>query len=185
MPKIVVTNTEFKDKEFELKEESISIGRLEDNQIELAESSLSSHHALFNRHESGNFILKDNSSTNGTYLNGEKLTSEKLLKDGDKIRFGQMHCDYISEIANPVSNASSQEEQLLENKKINKSASDTPSHSQDTSSSSSPVTPPVSPANSFKGLKKEKSPMTVINIVLVFIACLCVAVTLARLMGIL
>ncbi|MDK3160290.1 FHA domain-containing protein [Kamptonema cortianum] len=99
MPKILVTNTEFKDKEYDLKDESVSIGRMEDNQIELSEASLSSHHALLNRHESGNYLLKDNGSTNGTYLNGEKLTGEKLLKNGDKIRFGQLMCDYHSEIA--------------------------------------------------------------------------------------
>lgn len=182
MPKIVVTNTEFKDKEFELKEESLSIGRLEDNQIELPESSLSSHHAIFNRHESGNFILKDNASTNGTYLNGEKLTSEKLLKDGDKIRFGQMHCDYISEISSSVTTTLSSVEKTTENIETVQSRGEKALPTPETIPTSS-VNPPASPSNNFKGLKKEKSPMTVINIILVFIAGLCVTVTLARLMG--
>jgi len=185
MPKLVVTNTEFKDREFELKDESISIGRLEDNQIELPESSLSSHHALFNRHESGNFILKDNSSTNGTYLNGDKLLSEKLLKNGDKMRFGQMLCDYVSEIPSPATEEPSKVQDTAQNKKTNKSDSDSPKAPQDTQSTVSPSHTASPPASTFKGLKKEKSPMTVINIVLIFIAGLFVAVTLARLMGIL
>ncbi|MDL5053674.1 FHA domain-containing protein [Oscillatoria laete-virens NRMC-F 0139] len=181
MPKILVTNTEFKDKEYDLKDESVSIGRMEDNQIELSEASLSSHHALLNRHESGNYLLKDNGSTNGTYLNGEKLTGEKLLKNGDKIRFGQLMCDYHSEIA--VEEPAVEPTESSEKKKPGSPppTSSAPATAATPPGGAAPMTS-VAPAN-FKDLKKDKSPLSVINVILTFVAGLCVAVTLGRLLG--
>ncbi len=34
------------------------------------------------------FLLRDLGSTNGTFINGEKLTGDRQLKDGDSMRFG-------------------------------------------------------------------------------------------------
>lgn len=177
MPKIVVSNTEFKGKEFELTDESISIGRMEDNQIEIPEASMSSHHAFFNKHESGNFILKDNASTNGTFLNGDKLTGEKLLKPDDKIRFGQLMIDYISEIGESEEMPTQTEEktdQKPASEKREIPVSPTPA---------APVESSLAVKSAFKGLKKDKSPLTMINIILTLIALLALTLLTMRILG--
>ena len=54
--------------------------------------------------EGGDFKLIDRDSTNGTKVNGERI-SEQLLKAGDNISLGNVPGDYISEIAAAGSDA--------------------------------------------------------------------------------
>jgi pSer/pThr/pTyr-binding forkhead associated (FHA) protein len=65
----------------------LSIGRLGDNDVQLEEGSVSSRHAEITV-ENGRVVLRDLGSTNGTFLNGQQVTAEHLLKDGDEIYFG-------------------------------------------------------------------------------------------------
>ncbi|WP_243154867.1 FHA domain-containing protein [Clostridium thermarum] len=67
--------------------QSITIGRTDDNTIAIKHSSVSRKHAEIFRRKSG-FYLKDLGSTNGTFLNGEAIGSEKELKEGDVIFIG-------------------------------------------------------------------------------------------------
>ncbi len=76
--------------------DTITIGRLSDNTIQIDNISVSSHHAQFTL-SGGDYHLKDLNSTNGTFLNGKPLT-EALLKAGDKVRFGKIETVYQSEI---------------------------------------------------------------------------------------
>ncbi|MFI5207949.1 MAG: trypsin-like peptidase domain-containing protein [Gemmatimonadales bacterium] len=68
----------------------IGIGRhpLSDLRFD-AESDLdaSTRHAAIVR-TGTTFVLRDLGSTNGTYVNGEKLAGERTLNDGDALRFG-------------------------------------------------------------------------------------------------
>ncbi|HYE33488.1 MAG TPA: FHA domain-containing protein [Methylomirabilota bacterium] len=65
-----------------------TVGRLEDNTFHLAEGSISSHHAeIFLR--GSDVVVKDLNSTNGTYINGEKIT-EGVLKPGQILRLGSI-----------------------------------------------------------------------------------------------
>lgn len=80
--------------ESELKPESIipirgaiTIGRKEDNSIVLNDQFVSSHHAkLFVRNDE--FYLEDLGSTNGTYVNDNKIQGRIRLKVEDEIRLG-------------------------------------------------------------------------------------------------
>nr|BBH93352.1 hypothetical protein KTA_15510 [Thermogemmatispora argillosa] len=67
-----------------------TIGRAPDNQIRLDDQQVSSHHAEF-RAEDGGYSLVDRGSTNGTFVNDERLTSQvpRRLRPGDRIRFGE------------------------------------------------------------------------------------------------
>lgn len=56
----------------------ISIGRNENNNICFPKNYVSSQHAVLS-FDSENWSLKDNSSSNGTYLNGFRIESAKLL----------------------------------------------------------------------------------------------------------
>jgi len=72
----------------ELKVDKTTIGRVEDNTFQIAEPSVSSHHCevLLRGTE---VVVKDLNSTNGTFINGEKI-SEAPLKPGQLLRLGQI-----------------------------------------------------------------------------------------------
>jgi hypothetical protein len=65
-----------------------TIGRLEDNSFQIQEQSISSHHCEVLL-KGNDVVVKDLNSTNGTYINGEKV-SEKALKPGQILRLGQV-----------------------------------------------------------------------------------------------
>lgn len=72
----------------ELKADKTTIGRVEDNTFPIAEPSVSSHHCevLLRGAE---VVVKDLESTNGTYINGDRIT-ESVLKPGQILRLGQI-----------------------------------------------------------------------------------------------
>src|SRR5258706_10540413 len=88
MPKLVVLSEGLTGRSYELKVEKTTIGRLEDNSFQIAEQSVSSHHCEMLLRGS-DVIVKDLNSTNGTFINGEKIT-EAALKPGQILRLGQV-----------------------------------------------------------------------------------------------
>ncbi|MGA4643848.1 FHA domain-containing protein [Limisphaera sp. 4302-co] len=86
MAKLVVLTEGFAGRAYELKGERITIGRLEDNTIQIAEPSVSSHHCevLIQGQE---IRVRDLQSTNGTFIDGEPVT-EAVLKPGQVLRLG-------------------------------------------------------------------------------------------------
>ena len=77
----------------------MTVGRLDDNKIQLEHASVSGHHAVFTLDDQ-DYILKDLDSTNGTRVNGEKITSQKLRRN-DIVRLGNIELLYDSEHAPP------------------------------------------------------------------------------------
>ena len=72
----------------ELNVDRTTIGRVEDNMFQIAEPSVSSHHCEV--HLRGEEILiRDLNSTNGTFINNEKIT-ESILKPGQTLRLGNV-----------------------------------------------------------------------------------------------
>lgn len=70
-----------------------SIGRAKENTINLDDAFLSTTHAIINKKRK-TFYLKDNGSTNGTFLNGKRLGAKPVrLKNGDKINLGR--CEFL------------------------------------------------------------------------------------------
>ena len=88
MAKLVVQSPEQKGRSYELKVDKTTIGRVDDNTFQIAEASVSSHHCevLLRGSE---VVIKDLNSTNGTFINGEKI-SESVLKIGQTLRLGQI-----------------------------------------------------------------------------------------------
>ncbi|HEX7151346.1 MAG TPA: FHA domain-containing protein [Thermoanaerobaculia bacterium] len=66
-----------------------TIGRDKSNTIVIADGSVSSKHARIERTGDG-FILEDLQSRNGSYVNGERITARRPLKDGDLVRLGKV-----------------------------------------------------------------------------------------------
>lgn len=71
---------------FVLGETIVTIGRIPDSVITLEDPNVSRNHAEI-RPSAGTFVLADLGSTNGTKINGVKI-SERQLQDGDEMTFG-------------------------------------------------------------------------------------------------
>src|SRR5579862_1157888 len=65
----------------------VTIGRVQGNDIVLPKGNVSKRHARIVLKD-GKFIIVDLKSTNGTYVNGRKITSPLVVKDADKIYIG-------------------------------------------------------------------------------------------------
>ena len=75
--------------ELELDRALTTIGRASDNVLAFTEdSNVSRYHAEIEKRGDGDFWLFDLNSSNGTMLNGERLTAERPLSDGDSISIG-------------------------------------------------------------------------------------------------
>ena len=68
----------------------LSIGRTKDNDIALDHTSVSKMHASLLLNSSGKLVVADTGSTNGTYLNDERIAYGKAIEifEGDRIKFG-------------------------------------------------------------------------------------------------
>jgi beta propeller repeat protein len=73
-------------KEVDLQAE-LSIGRAEDNDLQLMDPKASRHHARLHR-EGPTYILTDLGSANGTRVNGVRLTAPHTLQHGERITIG-------------------------------------------------------------------------------------------------
>jgi len=71
-------------------DEHISIGRDPKSRVQLPDASVSLRHALI-RPSSNGYVIIDENSTNGTYLNATRLVpgAAKLIGDGDRIQVGR------------------------------------------------------------------------------------------------
>lgn len=63
-------------------------GRLASCEINLPDANTSREHAAFERNPDGTWSIRDLGSTNGTILNGTRITSRQQLHDGDLIAIG-------------------------------------------------------------------------------------------------
>jgi len=99
MPKLLVSLPDSGDASHDLTEALVTIGRVPDNVLQIEDISVSSRHAQLALDESGDYILRDLGSTNGTHLNGREIAAEEdhKLQDGDKIVFGKIDASYVSE----------------------------------------------------------------------------------------
>ena len=71
----------------ELSDGSNLIGRLADCTVIVNDGNVSRHHAVVKRAGSG-FVISDLGSTNGTFVNGQRLDTDHRLSDGDTITVG-------------------------------------------------------------------------------------------------
>lgn len=74
-----------------LLKDKTTLGRDSENDIVVDNKLASRHHAVIEKIKNA-FFIKDCSSTNGTFINGSKIPSDKYIKllSGDKITIGSM-----------------------------------------------------------------------------------------------
>jgi len=101
MAKLVILSQGMTGRSHDLKVDKTTIGRVDDNTFPIAESSVSSHHCeVFIR--GSDVVVNDLNSTNGTFINGDKITGEAVLKPGQILRLGQIELRLEVEGAPPA-----------------------------------------------------------------------------------
>lgn len=82
--------------QYDFQKPEITIGRMKGNDIVLPKGNVSKKHSRISVVD-GNVIISDLNSTNGTYVNGRKVTGEQPLTENDKIYIG----DFILQVEAP------------------------------------------------------------------------------------
>lgn len=80
---------------FPVTEESVLIGRSLDAQVSINEQAISHEHARLEQ-KGTQFSLRDLGSTNGTYVNGQRLVDAVVLAGGDSIRMGSTTFTFVT-----------------------------------------------------------------------------------------
>jgi FHA domain-containing protein/TIR domain-containing protein/tetratricopeptide repeat protein len=77
--------------EYPLKKLEMSIGRATTSDILLLRDKLTSRRHATVRYENGHYVLRDERSANGTFVNGQQLAelTPHILQDGDRIGIGE------------------------------------------------------------------------------------------------
>jgi pSer/pThr/pTyr-binding forkhead associated (FHA) protein len=86
---LVVTQGSLAGTTVALQGQTITLGRAHDSTIVLDDDYASSRHARIYPDQSGQWIVEDLNSTNGTYLDRMRLTSPTPLQPGVAIRIGR------------------------------------------------------------------------------------------------
>ena len=70
----------------------LNVGRASDNELSLNDASVSKIHAALLMTGEGTLLVADTGSTNGTYLNGRRISygESRLIEDGDVVGFGDV-----------------------------------------------------------------------------------------------
>ena len=84
---ILITERGGAQRQLDLDAAEVSVGRLEDNDVVLPRSNVSKRHAQILLKDD-RYVLVDLRSTNGTYLNGRRITAPMNVVFGDKIYIG-------------------------------------------------------------------------------------------------
>ncbi len=78
---------------FSVAKDSIIIGRVVGNDVVINEPGISRRHASITW-EGGQPVIRDLGSTNGTFVNGVRLTGPRALRDGDTIGLGKVQLGF-------------------------------------------------------------------------------------------
>lgn len=89
IPAIVVRQGKEPGRTYEMRKEHISIGRSRESDIFLEDLAVSRLHATIYRDEMGGYRLRDEHSANGTSVNGQRVSAEVALQEGDEVQLGQ------------------------------------------------------------------------------------------------
>jgi two-component system, cell cycle response regulator len=95
-PVLVVISGKPLGKSFFITKEAITLGRDLTADISIGETSISRKHTEFQVTAEG-IVVKDLGSTNGTFVNDQKIEGQRLLNDGDLIRCGSTILKFLKE----------------------------------------------------------------------------------------
>ncbi len=87
IPKIIITLENESDNPLSFEEAEITIGRDKNCDIEIHDDTVSSLHARLSYHHN-QWWVEDLQSTNGTFLNDERVFTSIVMISGDELRLG-------------------------------------------------------------------------------------------------
>ncbi len=85
--------------EIDLEGKPVTVGRKGDNQIVIDNLAVSSHHCRIT-FEDGHYYIQDLGSTNGTYVNSQRIEKE-ILRPGDMVGVAKHSLVFLDETAAP------------------------------------------------------------------------------------
>lgn len=91
--KLAVTKGRELGKEFVIDKGLLRIGSKKENNVVIADDTVSRHHAVIEE-KKGQYVIKDLGSTNGTFVNGLRI-SEAFLNEGSIIKLGNTELRFI------------------------------------------------------------------------------------------
>lgn len=78
-----------------------TIGRGRDNDFAIGDHCISRNHAILQSTETGEFLLIDLGSRNGTFVNDRRVSIPATLKSGDKVTFGKTDVAFFGPVRHP------------------------------------------------------------------------------------
>src|SRR5437763_9991872 len=75
-----------------------TVGRLPDNDVVIASPYVSRRHCAIHVFPDGDCVIQDLGSTDGVYVDGERITCPTWLMDGDEIRVGSRRLVLLSSV---------------------------------------------------------------------------------------
>ena len=79
--------------------EKCVVGREEGCELVLVEEKISRRHAQLEAVGDGRYLVRDLGSTNGTFVNGQRISAPVLLQGGEELRFGDTAVDVGADAA--------------------------------------------------------------------------------------
>lgn len=89
MPKLTLVLGRNPLKVYDLDQPIIKIGRVKEMDIVIDNPSVSRNQAELERQVDGTWVVRDSGSSNGTFVNGDKLGGDRVLQAGDEISMGK------------------------------------------------------------------------------------------------
>lgn len=90
----VIEKGSSEEKRYSLAKGAFTIGKEEGNTLVLQRQNISRKHCEI-AYYNNQYVVKDLGSSNGTFVNGQKITTPVILKDGDAIQLGDFTVKYI------------------------------------------------------------------------------------------
>lgn len=97
----VITDGPLRGTRFRIESALAHIGRGDHNDVRLPDASVSGSHATL-LHRAGSWHLTDLGSTNGTYVDGERIAGERAVRGAAEIRVGDIRLSFRPIAAPPV-----------------------------------------------------------------------------------
>ena len=76
-------------------DQGVTFGRSSDCDLPIPENSVSGHHGML-RFEGGRWMLHDTNSSNGSFVNGRRVTDAEL-HNGDTLQFGDVQVRFVTD----------------------------------------------------------------------------------------
>ena len=102
MPTLTLVAERTPIKAYEVQSLGVSIGRGDDMDIVIDNVSVSRRQARIAMTAGGQWVVEDLNSANGTFVNGQRLTSPRTLARGDEISFGKFSLFFDRALREPV-----------------------------------------------------------------------------------